>query len=256
MPYWTEDHPETPNRPLHHQGAPGPFNAPPDPAHPTGPTHHQSITTSISAARLGTAYYPTPDHHPYQTREEAPRLRPGPPPLHRAQQQDQRSYAEVIRGQQNPTTGPAMEPGRTACPDWALAQRAPSHGAGLDAAPGVGTGTEEGSGHGSGLAPLPGHWRRGRLRPWSGTGRCVWMPCLDWAPTQRKPPAMEQDWTPRFQIVDRHRRFQIVDRRRRFRIVDHRRRFQTGNRRWKLLTKDRRRQLRPGNGPAQVAPDW
>nr|XP_046223664.1 proline-rich protein HaeIII subfamily 1-like [Oncorhynchus gorbuscha] len=110
MPHWTEDHPETPTRPLHHQGAPGPFNAfnaPPDPAHPTGP-----ITTSIGLARLdraqptiphqtttstrperkphgpdlpplhpqGPAYYPAQDHHIYQTREEAPRPRPAPPP--------------------------------------------------------------------------------------------------------------------------------------------------------------------------------
>ncbi|CAB1354061.1 unnamed protein product, partial [Coregonus sp. 'balchen'] len=65
-------------------------NAPHRPNPP--PEHHHFHWPSQTGP--GPAYYPAPDHHLYQTREEAPRSRPGPPPLHRAQQQDQRTYAE------------------------------------------------------------------------------------------------------------------------------------------------------------------
>ncbi|CAB1343285.1 unnamed protein product [Coregonus sp. 'balchen'] len=70
--------------------------------HPTGPTHQQSITSSIGAARRDRAQSTTPHRTTTFTRPEAvPRPRPGSPPLHGAQQQDQRSYAEALRGQEN-----------------------------------------------------------------------------------------------------------------------------------------------------------
>jgi hypothetical protein len=68
-------------------------------SHPP-PKHHHIYW--LSQAGPGPAYYPASEYHLYQTREEAPRPRPGPPPLHRVQQQDQCSYAEVVRGQENP----------------------------------------------------------------------------------------------------------------------------------------------------------
>ncbi|CAB1313300.1 unnamed protein product [Coregonus sp. 'balchen'] len=93
-PYQTTAPPRSP-RPLQRHTRPSAPHRP----HPP-PEHHHFHR--LSQTRPGPAYYPAPDHHPYQTREEVPQPRPGPPPPHRAQQQDQRSYAEVVRGQENP----------------------------------------------------------------------------------------------------------------------------------------------------------